>query len=53
MYPVYWDRVNVNGSAIAVEHPWAATGRIVTTLTNEMGPAAHDTDSSAFAPPEG
>ena len=32
-----WDRVNVNGSSIAVGHPWAATGgRIVTTLANEM-----------------
>jgi acetyl-CoA acyltransferase len=29
--------VNVNGSSIAVGHPWAATGgRIVTTLANEM-----------------
>jgi acetyl-CoA acyltransferase len=35
--PVDWDRVNVNGSSIAVGHPWAATGgRIVTTLANEM-----------------
>ena len=34
---VDWDRVNVNGSSIAVGHPWAATGgRIVTTLANEM-----------------
>ena len=32
-----WDKVNVNGSSIAVGHPWAATGgRIVTTLANEM-----------------
>ena len=30
-------KVNVNGSSIAVGHPWAATGgRIVTTLANEM-----------------
>jgi len=35
--PLDWDRVNVNGSSIAVGHPWAATGgRIVTTLANEM-----------------
>jgi len=35
--PVDWDRVNVNGSSIAVGHPWSATGgRIVTTLANEM-----------------
>ena len=35
--PVDWDRVNVNGSSIAIGHPWAATGgRIVTTLANEM-----------------
>ncbi|MEO6324097.1 MAG: thiolase family protein [Thermoanaerobaculia bacterium] len=34
---VDWNRVNVNGSSIAVGHPWAATGgRIVTTLANEM-----------------
>jgi acetyl-CoA acetyltransferase family protein len=34
---VDWGRVNVNGSSIAVGHPWAATGgRIVTTLANEM-----------------
>ena len=34
---VDWDKVNVNGSSIAVGHPWAATGgRIVTTLANEM-----------------
>ncbi len=34
---VDWDRVNVNGSSIAVGHPWAATGtRILTTLANEM-----------------
>jgi acetyl-CoA acetyltransferase family protein len=32
-----WDRVNVNGSSVAVGHPWAATGgRILTTLANEM-----------------
>ncbi len=35
--PVNWDRVNVNGSSVAVGHPWAATGgRILTTLANEM-----------------
>jgi acetyl-CoA acetyltransferase family protein len=35
--PVDWDRVNVNGSSIAVGHPWAATGgRILTTLAHEM-----------------
>lgn len=35
--PVDWGKVNVNGSSIAVGHPWAATGgRIVTTLANEM-----------------
>jgi acetyl-CoA acetyltransferase family protein len=35
--PVCWDRVNVNGSSVAVGHPWAATGgRILTTLANEM-----------------
>jgi acetyl-CoA acetyltransferase family protein len=35
--PVSWDRVNVNGSSVAVGHPWAATGgRILTTLVNEM-----------------
>ena len=34
---VDWSRVNVNGSSIAVGHPWAATGgRIVTTLAYEM-----------------
>lgn len=32
-----WDRVNVNGSSLAVGHPWSATGgRILTTLANEM-----------------
>jgi acetyl-CoA acetyltransferase family protein len=32
-----WNRVNVNGSSVAVGHPWAATGgRILTTLANEM-----------------
>jgi acetyl-CoA acetyltransferase family protein len=31
--PVDWGRVNVNGSSVAVGHPWAATGgRIITTL---------------------
>lgn len=35
--PVDWSKVNVNGSSIAIGHPWAATGgRIVTTLANEM-----------------
>lgn len=35
--PVDWERVNVNGSSIAVGHPWAATGgRILTTLAYEM-----------------
>lgn len=35
--PVDWSRVNVNGSSVAVGHPWAATGgRIVTTLACEM-----------------
>ena len=35
--PVDWERVNVNGSSIALGHPWAATGgRIVTTLAGEM-----------------
>ena len=32
-----FDRLNVNGSSLAVGHPWAATGgRIVTMLANEM-----------------
>ena len=32
-----WDRINVNGSSVALGHPWAATGgRIVTTLVYEM-----------------
>jgi acetyl-CoA acetyltransferase family protein len=35
--PVDWAKVNVNGSSIAIGHPWAATGgRIVTTLANEL-----------------
>jgi acetyl-CoA acetyltransferase family protein len=35
--PVDWNRVNVNGSSVAVGHPWAATGgRILTTLAYEM-----------------
>jgi acetyl-CoA acetyltransferase family protein len=35
--PVDWSRVNVNGSSIAIGHPWAATGgRIVSTLAYEM-----------------
>jgi acetyl-CoA acetyltransferase len=34
---VDWSRVNVNGSSVAVGHPWAATGgRILTTLAYEM-----------------
>lgn len=34
---VDWDRINVNGSTVALGHPWSATGgRIVTTLANEM-----------------
>lgn len=34
---VDWDRVNVNGSSLAVGHPWAATGgRIVTTAAHEL-----------------
>ncbi len=34
---VDWDRVNVNGSSIALGHPWSATGgRIITTLAYEM-----------------
>lgn len=35
--PVDWSRVNVNGSSIAVGHPWSATGgRILLTLAKEM-----------------
>jgi acetyl-CoA acetyltransferase family protein len=35
--PVDWSRVNVNGSSVAVGHPWAATGgRILATLAYEM-----------------
>jgi acetyl-CoA acetyltransferase family protein len=35
--PVDWGRVNVNGSSIAIGHPWSATGgRILTTLAYEM-----------------
>jgi acetyl-CoA acetyltransferase family protein len=34
---VDWARVNVNGSSVALGHPWAATGgRILTTLAYEM-----------------
>jgi acetyl-CoA acetyltransferase family protein len=34
---VDWAKVNVNGSSVAVGHPWAATGgRILTTLAYEM-----------------
>ena len=32
-----WQKVNVNGSSIALGHPWSATGgRILTTVANEM-----------------
>jgi len=35
--PVDWEKVNVNGSSIALGHPWAATGgRIVGSLAAEM-----------------
>jgi acetyl-CoA acetyltransferase family protein len=35
--PVDWSRVNVNGSSVAIGHPWSATGgRILTTLAYEM-----------------
>jgi acetyl-CoA acetyltransferase family protein len=35
--PVDWSLVNVNGSSVAVGHPWSATGgRILTTLAYEM-----------------
>src|SRR5215471_18490295 len=35
--PVDWARVNVNGSSVAVGHPWSATGgRILTTLACEL-----------------
>jgi acetyl-CoA acetyltransferase family protein len=35
--PVDWTIVNVNGSSVAIGHPWAATGgRILTTLAYEM-----------------
>ena len=34
---VDWERVNVNGSSVAIGHPWSATGgRILTTLAYEM-----------------
>jgi len=34
---VDWARVNVNGSSVAIGHPWSATGgRILTTLAHEM-----------------
>src|SRR5262252_1338080 len=34
---VDWARVNVNGSSVAIGHPWSATGgRILTTLAYEM-----------------
>jgi acetyl-CoA C-acetyltransferase len=36
--PPDWDRVNVNGGAVALGHPVGATGtRIVLTLLNELG----------------
>jgi acetyl-CoA acetyltransferase family protein len=32
-----WARVNVNGSSVAIGHPWSATGgRIISTLAHEM-----------------
>ena len=35
--PVDWNKINVNGSSIAIGHPWSATGgRITTTLAYEM-----------------
>ena len=35
--PVDWSRVNVNGSSVAVGHPWSATGgRILTTAATEL-----------------
>ena len=35
--PVDWTKVNVNGSSIAVGHPWSATGgRLLTTMAHEM-----------------
>ena len=35
--PVDWSRLNVNGSSVAVGHPWAATGgRILAGLAYEM-----------------
>ncbi len=41
--PVDWDRVNVNGSSIALGHPWSATGgRILLSLAHEM--ARRDAD---------
>jgi acetyl-CoA acyltransferase len=37
-YPLDWDRVNVNGGAIALGHPLGCTGaRQVVTLAHEMG----------------
>ncbi len=34
---VDWSRVNVNGSSVAIGHPWSATGgRILTTAANEL-----------------
>jgi acetyl-CoA acetyltransferase family protein len=36
-HAVDWARVNVNGSSVAIGHPWAATGgRILATLAYEM-----------------
>ena len=35
--PVDWNTVNVNGSSLAVGHPWSATGgRLLTTMAHEM-----------------
>jgi acetyl-CoA acetyltransferase family protein len=35
--PIDWARVNVNGSSVAIGHPWSATGgRIISTLAHEM-----------------
>ena len=35
--PLDWGQVNVNGSSVAVGHPWAATGgRLLTSLAYEM-----------------
>ena len=35
--PADWNKVNVNGSSIAVGHPWSAIGGgILTTMVHEM-----------------